>query len=139
LFFLLLQFGAPSFAGAQSLDVELCGTPWTWEKDVKKNDPVRLCSYVWQDPQHPALLYLRIRRSQSQNGFYEIWQKITLDKLVAKTSTDGRKWWVMNYTFPATNSYHYFLTAVYSEKEAGGSSVLKESTGSAHGRVNVIP
>lgn len=134
---LIFQSGVVLVQAADPV-AELCGAS-TWEKDKKKGDTVTLCSAVWKDPQHPALLYLRLRRSQSQNGFYEIWEKIQIDKLTEAQTADGRSWYVMNFTFSATISYHYFATAVYSEKDANGNTILKESVGSGHARINVTP
>lgn len=97
------------------------------EMTVPKGTSVQMC---FETPIDPNIKYFRLRHAQTQEGFYDFWQRIYPTDCI---STGGITY--CGLVFPANRTEHYFVTTVYDD----GTGALRETVGSQHARVTVTP
>lgn len=99
----------------------------SFEKTVTAGTVVRLCFSTDYDAD---FRYFRLRRSQTQEGSYDFFQRINMaDCIVDQGLIHG------SITFTAQRTEHYFATSI-GEVSPG---VLHETPGSQHAKLTVTP
>jgi len=116
-----------------SADARMCvGADGASELAKAVGEDVKLC---WETPYSDQFRYFRVRRSQTQEGFYDpfIPKMILADCFVDSTTQTIHG----STSFKAVRTYHYFVTAIYEVADEHGGTVLKETIGSQHVKVTV--
>ncbi len=90
----------------------------------KKGDPVNLC-VPYPEELRSKVDYFRVRRSQTQAGSYSAFARIS--PLVSKL------------TFSATIPCHLFITVVWKYPLPDGSTEIRETPGSQHIEIRILP
>lgn len=136
IFPLLLLLSARAFAQTNS-EAYLCvGAIGSTEATKAVGEDVSLC---WETPYSDKFRYFRVRRSQSQEGFYDVIiaaSKLFLTSCWRETTADSDMIYG-TFSFKAVRSYHYFVTTIWEDTDAQGNKFLHETTGSQHAKVTV--